>query len=322
MDQLIPHLVVQCGKNHVTPVCKGLLSILKGKESALFLPRYDAYKTQTPEQIKRHFEVHQTWSRSLKPIPLAPKISHLDQQRVEYYDNGTIVKRSTREWALSLTTENDQPAHCDVVNGGPDRKATLVCPETFLPQAKIEWREYRSRRNPPSHREARFFDSISGIPDLSNIRTTNVFFHEQLSAAEIWKRAPPSVRDSQQSNGKSPNQQKQRTHRPRPSSADRTKDGAELSINTINSEEESVTTNGNTTQDASDARSTTSTAASTSAISLDTNSRFKKLERMIQNAQKRSDTEGKTSAAQLSSIHTHFQSWKTRCHRYRRHRSN
>jgi hypothetical protein len=199
MDHLIPHLVVQCGEKHVTPVCRNLLSILTGKESALFLPRY-AFSTMEPaEQVKRHFEVHQKWSQSLKPITLTPKISHLDQQRVEYFDNGTILKRSTRTWVLSLTLENGHPAHCDVVkNCGSDRKATLVCPESYIEQANEEWQKYKSRLNPPGHREARYRDSVSGLPDLSHIRIefkTNISMLENLSAADIWKQAPASVKE-------------------------------------------------------------------------------------------------------------------------------
>ena len=61
MDQLIPHLAVQCGDKHVTPLCKALLPILTGKGSAQFIPRY-AFTTMSPDQVKRHFEVHKNWS--------------------------------------------------------------------------------------------------------------------------------------------------------------------------------------------------------------------------------------------------------------------
>ena len=97
MDQMIPHLVVQCGEKHVTSVCKGLISILTGDGSALFLPRYAFNTMPQKQEVKRHFEVHKSWSHSLTPIQLTPRISHLDQQRIEYNDDGSITKRSTRE---------------------------------------------------------------------------------------------------------------------------------------------------------------------------------------------------------------------------------
>ena len=194
MDQIIPHLVVQCGEKHITPLCKGLLSILYGIGSALLLPRY-VFSTMSQDQIKRHFKVHKSWSHSLKPFPLTPRISHLDQQRIEYLDDGGIIKCSTQEWAMSLALANGTSAHCDVVNGGSDRQATLVRPQTYFAQAQTEWRQDRSRLNPPSHREARFVENLSGLPDFRNIRIeieTNV--SEQLSSAEIWQQAPPNVR--------------------------------------------------------------------------------------------------------------------------------
>ncbi|KAI2513048.1 hypothetical protein MHU86_1339 [Fragilaria crotonensis] len=44
MGQIIPHLVVQCGESHVTPVCQALLHVLQGKGTAVFLP--DTFSAQ------------------------------------------------------------------------------------------------------------------------------------------------------------------------------------------------------------------------------------------------------------------------------------
>jgi hypothetical protein len=312
MDQLIPHLVVQCGEKHVTPVCKTRLSILTGKESALFLPRY-AFSTMEPEQAKRHFEVHQKWSRSLKTITPAPKISHLNQQRVEYFDNGTILKRSTLEWVLSLTlVENGQSAHCDVVNGGTDRKATLVCPESYMEQANKEWRQYKSRLNPPNRRESRYRESVSGLPDFSLIHSieieTNVSMLEKnLSAADVRKQAPPSVKEPHPEKPKSKRSHKTKGKNEKTQATDRqqTEDTDISHSNTF--EIESVTPTGDTyQQEDSDMRSTASTAKSTNAPFQESNSRFKEFERMIKNAEKRSVVEGKASAAQLSGLKSQF----------------
>jgi hypothetical protein len=307
MDQLIPHLAVQCGDKHVAPLCKALLSILTGKGCALFLPRY-ALNTMSPDQVRRHFEVHKSWSRSLKSITLETKISHLDRQRVEYFDDGNIVKRSTREWILSLTLKNGQPAFCDAVNGGTDRKATLVSPQTFLEQAKDEWRQYKSRLNPPSHRETRYYASLVDVPDLSNIRTeveTNVSILNHLSTADIWKQAPPSVKAPNPKGGKPSNNNKkiQNTKaKPTPKAApsEHQSDISEAS------DSESHTTAGEFMQDGIEDLSTTTTTASTNAPPPDFNARIQELERMIKSAQKRSDVEGKASAAQLSGLQSQF----------------
>ncbi|KAI2506425.1 hypothetical protein MHU86_8051 [Fragilaria crotonensis] len=42
MDQLIPHLRIQCGEKHVTPLCQALLPVLTGQGSAMFIPRSPA----------------------------------------------------------------------------------------------------------------------------------------------------------------------------------------------------------------------------------------------------------------------------------------
>jgi hypothetical protein len=318
MDQAIPHLVVQCGEKHVTPVCKALLSILTGKASALFLPRY-AFRTMPHEQIKRHFDVHHNWSRSLKPIQL-PKISHIDQQRVEYFDNGTILKRSTREWAHSLNLANGQTAHCDAVNGGSDRKAFLACPNSYFAQAQKELQQYRSRLNPPSHREARYVESVSGLPDMSNISIEiepNVSILDKLSAAAIWTQAPASVRDSGSKQGRRQTRNKNRQTRTRSSSSNRSNDLSATTRHTHSDAEDSMddsanNISGNTTNDESESGSTASTAATSTAPQPDPKARFRELERRIQQAQKQSDAEGQATAAKLSGIQTQFAAMEDR----------
>lgn len=152
MDQLIPHLTIQCGEKHVTPLCQALLPVLTGQGTALFLPRYALSTAMTQDQVRQHFEFHQKWSRSLKAITISPQINHLDQQRVEYNDDGTTIVRSTREWATSLTEQDGHtPALCDVVNGTTDQKSYLLAPNHYWDQAQQHWRNYKSRLYPPSH---------------------------------------------------------------------------------------------------------------------------------------------------------------------------
>jgi hypothetical protein len=198
MDQLIPHLTIQCGEKHVTPVCQALLPVLTGRGKALFLPRYALSTAMTHDQVRKHFEFHQKWSRSLKSITLSPQINHLDQKRVEYNEDGTTTVRSTREWATLLTEDDGiTPALFDVVNGTTDQKTYLLSPNHYIDQAQQHWRTYKSRLYPPSHREARFRDNLPGLPDVIHIQTeiqSNVSFLEQMANANVWTQRHDSRR--------------------------------------------------------------------------------------------------------------------------------
>jgi hypothetical protein len=64
-DQKISHLVVQCGENHVTPLCQALSTLLTGRQTAgVFLPRY-TFATMNPDEIKSHFIMHEKYIKSL-----------------------------------------------------------------------------------------------------------------------------------------------------------------------------------------------------------------------------------------------------------------
>jgi hypothetical protein len=92
MEQVIPHLAIQCGEKHVIPLCRALLKYLTGQNTALFLPQY-ALTTMTEEKIKQHSTFHETLVKSLRHVKIAPTISHLDQERNEYFDDGTVIVR-------------------------------------------------------------------------------------------------------------------------------------------------------------------------------------------------------------------------------------
>ena len=168
-DKVIPHLVVQCGEKHVTPVSQALLKFLTGKGTAVFLPRH-ALGSMTDLQVAKKFDNHQKWARSLTALPLAPFVSHLeDQDRNEYYADGTVITRSTREWVASLQMTDGTPALCDAVNGTSDQKAVLLTPAPYLAKATLELQQYKLRISPPSHREARFRNKGSPLPDVIHI---------------------------------------------------------------------------------------------------------------------------------------------------------
>ena len=145
--KVIPHLVVQCGEKHVTPVSQALLNFLTGKGTAVFIPRH-ALGSMTDLQVEMKFDNHQKWSRSLTALSLSPFVSHLDQDRNEYYPDGTVMTRSTRDWVASLKMADGTPALCDAVNGTSDQKAALLTPAPYLEKAKMELQQYELRISP------------------------------------------------------------------------------------------------------------------------------------------------------------------------------
>lgn len=128
------------------------------------------------------------WSHS------SPQINRLDQIRTEYYiDDGTmVIKCSTREWAPTLFEQDGKtPALCDIVNMTNDKKSYLVLvPTNFLQQAQQHWRLCKSCLLPPSHREARFWDNLLGLPEVMEILTekqSNISFLEVMASKHAWR---------------------------------------------------------------------------------------------------------------------------------------
>ena len=200
MDQLIPHLAVQCGESHVTTLCQASSTVLKGKGVALFLPRY-AFSAMSTDQITTHFAYHEAWAKSLISIPLSPIVFHLDQSRTEYFPDGSILVRSTREWASTLCLTQGKSALCDVVNGTKDRKAMLLAPKHYADRARVELRQYRNRLSPLSHREESFRKNLTDLPEVIHIQTviqSSVASMESMFSDEVWQSLPPpSPRNNQ-----------------------------------------------------------------------------------------------------------------------------
>ena len=198
-DQKILHLVVQCGENHVTPLCQALSTFLTGRQTAgVFLPRY-TFAKMNPDEIKRHFIMHEKYIKSLHQVSLSPLVTALDKIRVEYRADGTTIERTTREWALSLTLPDGTSAQCDVGTGGSDKNTYLLIPAAFATVIKPLAKLYKESIQKVSKREARYRETIPDLPDVIHITSTvqsNLDFMAQLSAADIWNNAPPSVKPS------------------------------------------------------------------------------------------------------------------------------
>jgi hypothetical protein len=183
-DKIIHHLAVQCGENHVETLSKALSAILKGKGSALYLPRL-TLGNLTAEQKTKYFMVHDNYMKSLRMIPMAPLIENVDKERTEHMDNGDAIIRSTREWATNLRLPSTgMYARCDVVNGGKDKAAILLVPKHNYSETLLEYAKYKLRINPMAQREARFREHITGFPDVIEVTPQ---FKRRLIA---WSRYP------------------------------------------------------------------------------------------------------------------------------------
>ncbi|KAI2508094.1 hypothetical protein MHU86_6267 [Fragilaria crotonensis] len=191
MEQKINHLVIQCGENHVSPLSQALSEVLTGRNSPLYLSRIALAKLQ-PSQISAYFEMQDIYAKSLKSFPFFPTLINLDKVRKEIYDDGTVIERSTREWASSVFKDTDDiEARCEVVNGGFDQKAYLLTPFKYSTFVSEQFRQYRLRINPIGRREARFRDSLPGLPSVIHIDTStqrNLDLLETMLSKEMWQR--------------------------------------------------------------------------------------------------------------------------------------
>ena len=191
-DQQIPHLAVQCGHTHVHSLCEALASILTGNGSALYIPRF-AFSQLTDTEAEQLFKTHDIHVKSLCCLPLAPLLSNLDRIRKEYYPDGRIVERTTREWARNIKNlEGDGLAQRDVVNGLDQLCYLLFTPEN-REAATNALEAYRRRLYPFSQREAQFRESIGPPPfiHMSKSVIANLEFIKNLSTSNscesgIW----------------------------------------------------------------------------------------------------------------------------------------
>ena len=198
LDQPIHHLVVQCGEYHVAPLTKALSTILTGSNGAVFLPRIVLGNLST-DQLTKYFTTHSDYVKSLRPISLAPFVTNLDTIREEFFPNGEVLKRTTRDWATSITLANTGvSARCDIVNGGNTQTATLLVPRHVFSEVQAEVSRYKLRINPLARREARFLDNIPGLPEVIHIDLSiqqSLDCLEMMSSEDIWKPTSSSAQN-------------------------------------------------------------------------------------------------------------------------------
>ena len=183
-DQLMPHLVAQCGESHVHSLSEALATILTGTQSALYIPRF-AFEQMTPDDASALFTSHDEYVKALSWLPLHPLLSNLDRVRKEYNSDGSITERTTREWARNIRTLDGQGyAQCDVVNGGTDQLCYLLFPPKDKDAAQSALDAYRRRLYPFTQREAQFRAAVGPPPAiiLSKRVIANLDFIKKLSS--------------------------------------------------------------------------------------------------------------------------------------------
>jgi hypothetical protein len=194
LDQQIPHLAVQCGDKHVHSLSEALASILTGDGSALYIPRF-VFSRMSDAEANTLFQTHDTHVKSLRWLSLSPLLSNLDRPRKEYQPDGSVIERTTREWARSIkNTEGNALAQCDVVNGGLDQLPYLLFTPQHAEAANIALAEYRKRLYPFTQREAQFRASVGPPPfiNLSKSVIANLEFIKRLSATNSNSSVPAS----------------------------------------------------------------------------------------------------------------------------------
>jgi hypothetical protein len=183
-EQFMPHLVVQCGESHVHSLSEALATILTGIQSALYIPRF-VFERMSGDEASTLFASHDSYVKALNWLPLSPLLSNLDRVRKEYYADGIVKERTTRDWAKSIRTlDGSEYAQCDVVNGGTDQLCYLLFPPKDKDAATKALEEYRRRLYPFTQREAKFREDVGPPPVIQYSKRViaNLDFIQRLSS--------------------------------------------------------------------------------------------------------------------------------------------
>jgi hypothetical protein len=113
-------------------------------------------------------------------------LSNLDRVRKEHNPDGTVIERTTREWARSIkNNDGNTYAQRDVVNGGEDQRCYLLFPPKDKEVAQQALDDYRRRLYPFTQREAKFREDVGPPPvvHLSKRVIANLDFIKRLSSS-------------------------------------------------------------------------------------------------------------------------------------------
>ena len=179
----------------MAPLTKSLSDVNAGsRRSSVFTPIDPGQPIQANRSGNTSI-LMRIMSNLFRSVTLSPIVTNLDTIRKEHLPNGAIIERSTREWATKLILPSTGAnARCDIVNGGRDRITSLLVPRHLYEEVLEEVSKYKLRLNPMEKREARFRDSIPGLPEVIQIDTSvrqSLDFLDRMALEEVWK--PPSL---------------------------------------------------------------------------------------------------------------------------------
>jgi hypothetical protein len=124
----------------------------------------------TGRQSRRVFQTARCILQNLRSHSLSPLLRNLDKPRKEYNPNASLsLERTAREWSRSLKSNNTDPVHFNLVNGGPDQLAYLILSSQHADIAAQHVETYRNRLYPRRKREGKF-NADAGPPTTVHLR--------------------------------------------------------------------------------------------------------------------------------------------------------
>jgi hypothetical protein len=198
-----PHLVVKCGANHQAILSEILSTLMDGIKTTALYVGTQYIQSLTQEALEDLYDLHQKYVNSIQRLPLSPYVINVDRIRDEHSPKGNN-RRTTREWANSLTNSEGQPIQCDAENGGRDKKAYLLVPEHLIDSVRHDLTQYlHNIRNwhvqPNQDNHIKYHDADRPleiyVPTAAVQR--NIEFLKTMASADIWKNAPTTIRQHQ-----------------------------------------------------------------------------------------------------------------------------
>ena len=144
-----PILIIRCGTTVATKVAEIFCQTLNGQGDSkeIFIAKLGLGVSKiSQETLTSLYGKHHSFVRD--SVHLQFKMArNIDSIRTEHFDDGTTCERSLRNWARSLTLD-DQHQGIDLVNGASDGLAVLIAPGDVADFAKEQLRLSKLRQYP------------------------------------------------------------------------------------------------------------------------------------------------------------------------------
>jgi len=173
-----PILIIRCGTTVATKVAEIFCQTLNGQGDSkeIFISKLGLGASKiSRETLTSLYGKHHSFVRD--SVHLQFKTArNIDSIRTEYFDDGTTCERSPRNWARSLTLD-DQHQGIDLANGAADGLAVLIAPGDVADFAKEQLRLYELRQYPVLGDATNFYETSTIDPSIpETVFTTNIAF--------------------------------------------------------------------------------------------------------------------------------------------------